>query len=89
MNRDRLKLKQNVVTRWNSTYDMFSRLLLKEEPLISFSALLQLEDDVILSVEEWEIAQQAGEALAPLHQVTDEISAATQTGWLRKVALSA
>lgn len=35
-----LKLKQDVITRWNSTYDMFNRRIETRDPLVSTLAMI-------------------------------------------------
>ena len=57
-----LKLIQDVVTRWNSSYDMFERLVhLKRELTVS---LIELErEDINFTTNEWEIVIQIAKTL--------------------------
>lgn len=75
MNLPVLKLKQSVVTRWNSTYDMLVRLIKNKDPLISTLALLQAEEKLHLSSKEWVIISQAIDSLKLFYEITVEISA--------------
>lgn len=75
MNKPQLKLKQDVQTRWNSTYDMFNRLLENKEPLISCCALLEMQNNSIFSAREWDILKQSVEVLSPFYHVTEEVCA--------------
>jgi len=48
-----LTLLQDVVTRWNSTYDMFERILYLKNPVMS--ALVDSNYDVYLSPSDWQL----------------------------------
>lgn len=41
-----LKLKNDVVTRWNSTYDMFERIVKMEDPLRSAIAVTNCTENL-------------------------------------------
>lgn len=41
-----LKLKMDVCTRWNSTWEMIKRLTERKEPIISTLALLQKQNEL-------------------------------------------
>lgn len=68
-----LKLKQDVVTRWNSTYDMFKRIISIKDAVISTLAILQNTIEV-LTPTEWNIIEKAVDVLQIFHEVTVEIS---------------
>jgi len=68
-----LKLKQDVVTRWNSTYNMMKRFLQIKEALISTLALLQIDIDQ-LTPREWIVVEKSVEVLEIFSDVTVEIS---------------
>lgn len=68
-----LKLKQDVITRWNSTQDMFQRIILIKDAVISTMALLQ-SDVEQLSVQEWQIVESASEVLKIFSEITKEVS---------------
>ncbi|XP_056269527.1 zinc finger BED domain-containing protein 4-like [Pseudoliparis swirei] len=69
-----LKLKQDCVTRWNSTFHMIKRILESKDAVISTLAVMNASVDP-LSQEEWEVLQEACTVLEPFEQVTVEISA--------------
>lgn len=69
-----LKLKQECVTRWNSTFHMLKRILESKDAVISTLAVISARVDP-LSQEEWEVLQEACTVLEPFEQVTVEISA--------------
>lgn len=68
-----LKLKQDVATRWNSTFDMMSRLIRVKDAVISTIALLR--SDLSLSDTDWSIIEGAVPILQIFSDVTCEISA--------------
>lgn len=68
-----LKLIQDVVTRWNSTYHMLKRFLTLKEALLSTLAVLQSKIDPP-TPEEWTIIELSIEILSIFHEVTEEIS---------------
>lgn len=68
-----LKLKQDVVTRWNSTQDMFQRIIQIKDAVISTMALLQCDVEP-LTVSEWMIVENASEVLKIFSEITTEIS---------------
>jgi len=69
-----LKLKQDCVTRWNSTFHMIKRILESKDAVISTLAVMNASVDP-LSQEEWEVLQETCTVLEPFEQVTVEISA--------------
>lgn len=68
-----LKLKQDVVTRWNSTYDMLKRIISIKDAVISTLAILQSSVQV-LTPAEWKVVEKAVDVLQIFHEVTEEIS---------------
>ncbi|XP_047028806.1 E3 SUMO-protein ligase ZBED1-like [Helicoverpa zea] len=67
-----LKLKQDVTTRWNSTYDALNRLLRMKEALIATLAIMR--PDINLPQDDWIVIEKATEVLKPFYEVTTEIS---------------
>lgn len=72
-----LKLKQDVVTRWNSTFEMLQRLLMSKEAIISSLVLLDSSRCTLQNVD-WEIIEQSVCKLQLFHDVTIEISSEKQ-----------
>ncbi|XP_048478263.1 zinc finger BED domain-containing protein 4-like [Plutella xylostella] len=72
MNAPQLKLKQDVITRWNSTYDMLDRATKIKEALIATLALIR--QDLVLSAEDWRVIESAVPILKIFYEVTTEIS---------------
>ncbi|XP_064472449.1 zinc finger BED domain-containing protein 4-like [Ornithodoros turicata] len=68
-----LKLKQDVPTRWNSTYEMFSRLITLKEAIQSTLAILDSGVES-LSQSEWHIVEKSCDILKPFLEVTTEMS---------------
>ena len=68
-----LKLKQDVPTRWNSTYDMFQRIMQVKDAVITTIALLR--PDLNIKQEDWEVIEEVLPVLKPFYEVTVEISA--------------
>lgn len=71
MNTPELKLKQDVSTRWNSTY-MLDRIVRVKEALIATLALLRY--DLSLSTEDWALIEKAIPILQIFYEVTNEVS---------------
>lgn len=71
------KLKQDCITRWNSTYEMLSRILRVQSAV---RAVLAIEnpDLNILSSTEWSILEKAADILNIFHAVTEEMSTEKQ-----------
>lgn len=86
LNKDQLKLKQDVPTRWNSTFDMLERLLKNKEPLVSTLALLGYKDQ--LQELEWTELAHAVKILAVFNDVTREISAEANVSLSKTTVLS-
>lgn len=74
MNVDVLKLKQDVQTRWNSTFFMFERLLRVKVPL---SATLSMLDSLPpnLDAADWQILEDCVTILQPFEKLTSMLSA--------------
>ncbi|XP_036346191.1 zinc finger BED domain-containing protein 1-like [Rhagoletis pomonella] len=72
LNLSPLKLKQDVSTRWNATYDMLERILKLKEAVVTTIALLR--SDLIIDQQSWEIIEGALLLLKPFYEVTMEIS---------------
>lgn len=69
-----LSVKQDMPVRWNSTFEMFDRLLKIREPLMSTLAILSY-DKHHLTVEDWNVISCACRILKPFYEVTVDISA--------------
>nr|CAI5836618.1 unnamed protein product [Callosobruchus analis] len=63
----------DVPTRWNSTYYMFSRLILLEEAVTVTVGLLH-NPITMLTAEEWTLLREICKILEPFEQITTEIS---------------
>ncbi|XP_044140147.1 E3 SUMO-protein ligase ZBED1-like isoform X1 [Bufo gargarizans] len=74
MGLEELRLKQDVATRWNSTYYMLKRFLGMKEAIIATLALVNPRLPT-LTLEEWDLIKDACEVLKPFEEVTMEISA--------------
>jgi len=68
-----LKLKQDMVTRWNSTHDMFKRIIEIKDAVVSTLAILQCDVEQ-LTVVEWQIVEWSTNILQIFAEVTKEIS---------------
>jgi len=69
----KLKLKQDVSTRWNSSLLMLERLVELKEPLTY--AMLSLKDGpVMLNAQEWEVIEDIIPILKPFEVMTTELS---------------
>lgn len=73
MNMPKLKLIQDVATRWNFTYDMLQRFVKVKDAINSTLAVLQSNVEM-LTPEEWIIVEKAAEVLEIFYEVTKEIS---------------
>lgn len=68
-----LKLKNDVVTRWNSTYDMLERITKIKEPLLSAIAVTNFTQT--LTSQDFKIFDWCCKILKPFKDVTEELSA--------------
>ncbi|CAG9840680.1 unnamed protein product [Diabrotica balteata] len=69
-----LKLKNDTVTRWNSTFFMFERFLKIQEPLNATMGVLQIEIE-LLTESEWLQLKEVCQVLKPFEHITTEMSA--------------
>lgn len=67
-----LRVIQDVVTRWNSTYEMFQRILFLKNPVVS--ALVDSNYDVYLSTADWLLISNVCDVLKRFKEITVEIS---------------
>ncbi|XP_060845259.1 E3 SUMO-protein ligase ZBED1-like [Rhopalosiphum padi] len=81
-----LKLKQDCVTRWNSTFDMLKRIICIKDAVISTLALLQSSIDT-LTPEEWDIVDKAILILQIFNEVTIEVSSEKTVSLSKKIVL--
>ncbi|XP_036346574.1 zinc finger BED domain-containing protein 1-like [Rhagoletis pomonella] len=72
-NQTLLKLKMDVVTRWNSALDMIERICLLQEPLEAALGILHSPVEN-LSESEWKSLPDIIKILKPFKQLTEEIS---------------
>lgn len=72
MNISPLNLKQDVTTRWNSTYDMLMRFSRVKEAIIATLAIMR--PDLSLPQEDWCVIDKARELLKIFYDVTVEVS---------------
>ncbi|XP_036343171.1 zinc finger BED domain-containing protein 1-like [Rhagoletis pomonella] len=73
LNMPELKLKIDVQTRWNSTYEMFDRLLKVKDALNV--VLSRLKPDLCMTHQEWAIIEEIVPVLKPFYEVSTELSA--------------
>jgi len=67
-----VKLKNDVVTRWNSTYDMLRRISKIQEPVEAAIAVLGKPVD-ILTTDEWLLVREAVTTLCPFKMVKSAV----------------
>jgi hypothetical protein len=67
--------KQDVCTRWNSTFEMLSRILEIKDAVVSTLAIIDKEGINSLVPNEWNIVRIAMEILSIFNDVTIEVSA--------------
>lgn len=72
-NQKPLKLKMDVVTRWNSTLDMIERICSLQEPLEASLGILHNPVEN-LSEDEWQTLPEIIKILKPFKQLTEEMS---------------
>jgi hypothetical protein len=72
---EQLKLKQQCVTRWNSTYDMLERLVIVKDAVSSVIASIKTVEG--LSVGEWEIAEGYVKLFKPFKILTASMSSSS------------
>lgn len=76
-NQKPLKLKMDVVTRWNSTLDMMERVLLLQEPLEAALGLLHNPVETLLE-DDWKALPEIIKILRPFKEITIEMSSQTE-----------
>ncbi|XP_063775419.1 E3 SUMO-protein ligase ZBED1-like [Pseudophryne corroboree] len=69
-----LKLTQDVPTRWNSTLDMISRIVMVKDAVVATLAVLHTELNTLTS-HEWTVAEKSIDVLQIFQDVTVEVSA--------------
>jgi hypothetical protein len=69
-----LSVKQDMLVRWNSTKDMFERILQIKEPLISTLGLVNYEKNT-LTLSDWQIIAYYLKALKVFQEITVDVSA--------------
>ncbi|KAG7453376.1 extracellular calcium-sensing receptor-like, partial [Solea senegalensis] len=74
MGQEQLHLKQDVATRWNSTFYMLKRFIEVKDTVISTLALINTPLSP-LSTEEWGIVRETVDIIKPFEEVTVEMSA--------------
>jgi len=82
-----LKLKQDCPTRWNSTFDMFNRILRIKEPIIATLAILNNTELNSLTPNEWKVVDKSKELLKIFYDVTVEISAEKNISISKKIIM--
>ncbi|EFN90112.1 Putative AC transposase, partial [Harpegnathos saltator] len=86
MSKENLKLKQDVPTRWNSTFEMLHRFLINKEPIISALALLGYKNT--LQPEEWDLMEHCVNLLRIFNEITSEISSEKNVSLSKTTILS-
>lgn len=81
-----LMLIQDVVTRWNSTYEMFQRIQNLKVPLSS--VLVECNYNVYLTNEDWHIISKSCEVLKYFKEITIEISSEKSVSISKSVVFS-
>lgn len=82
-----VKLKQDCLTRWNSTFDMFDRILRIKEPIIATLAILNNTELNSLTPNEWQVVDKSKELLKIFYDVTVEISAEKNISISKKIIM--
>lgn len=73
MNLPELKVKQDVITRWNSAYQMIERLLEIKIPLSAALASISQPPQALESTD-WDVVKDCAVILKPLEEITIELS---------------
>jgi len=68
-----LRLINDVVTRWNSTFDTFNRIRQLQEPLQAAIALLNNPVETLTDTE-WTVLREVSRILKPFQVITAEMS---------------
>lgn len=72
LNKRKLKLKQEMSTRWNLTFLMFQRLIEAKDALIMSMSYVNCSK--ILTAEKWVFLEDCVPLLEPLHELTEDMS---------------
>lgn len=83
-----LKLKNDVVTRWNSTYYMFQRVSILQNSLTAALGVLHNPIET-LTQEEWDILKEFCDLLKPFEQITVELSSETNVTVSKVIPMTA
>lgn len=81
-----VKLKQDVTARWNSTYDMFKRIIDTKEPFLCTLAVIPNMNS--LSVDDFQIIEQYCSVMKPFKDVTIELSSKNTVSISKIIILS-
>ncbi|KAL4112258.1 hypothetical protein QTP88_016079 [Uroleucon formosanum] len=81
-----LVLIQDVITRWNSTYEMFERIYNLKVPLSS--VLVECNYNVYLTNEDWQIISKSCEILKHFKEITIEISSEKSVSISKSIVFS-
>ncbi|XP_064463311.1 zinc finger BED domain-containing protein 6-like [Ornithodoros turicata] len=82
-----LKLKQDVPTRWNSTYEMFSMIVHLKDAVLSTLAILDAGVEQ-LSQTEWTVIEKSCDILKPFLAVTTEMSSEKSVTVSKRILLA-
>ncbi|CAH2090912.1 unnamed protein product [Euphydryas editha] len=85
LNLGELKLKQDVPTRWNSTYDMLQRLLSAKDAVIATIAIMRQE--LALNNDDWVVIESAASILKLFYDITVETSAEKNVSLVKVIPL--
>jgi DNA-binding transcriptional regulator GbsR (MarR family) len=87
MNIPVLKPKQDVCTRWNSTFEMLSRILEIKDAVVATLAIIDKEGINSLVPNKWNIVRVAKEILSIFNDVPIEVSAEKNVSISKKIEL--
>ncbi|CAH2101579.1 unnamed protein product [Euphydryas editha] len=82
-----LKLKQSVVTRWNSTYDMLDRIIKIKDAVVSTLAIDQPRLNT-LTPDEWSLLEKCVQVLKVFYDISVEMSADKSVSISKVLALN-
>ncbi|XP_064467904.1 E3 SUMO-protein ligase ZBED1-like isoform X2 [Ornithodoros turicata] len=87
MGLDPVKLKQDVATRWHSTYEMFSRMVYLKDAVPSAVAVLKADLQPLTPLE-WTVLENACKILKPFKEVTEEMGSEKHVTLSKVILLS-